>query len=200
MISKNAPSRAARGLACLRGFMLVAGLALAAGCDDPFRVTAQFTNVTQPFTVHALSGSPIAFATALNIAVKSVARVDGTLAFDVAFDLNAQGEIVLLPVNVVAQNPAGTRRVGIVRPGVAFESVTEAPRSGYVVDSTTVVRRGEAAVVQSQEPACALSVTPFLHAKIVVDSVDVPARTMYGRALINQNCGFRSLAPGLPAF
>lgn len=200
MISKTVSLRAARRLAGLRGLALFVGLALAAGCDDPFKVKAQFENLSQPFTVHALSGSPLAFATALNLTVKSVTRVDGAFAFDVAFDLNAQGDIVLLPVNVVGQSPAGSRRVGIARTGLAYESVTEAPRTGYVVDSVTVVRKGEAAVVQAQESACALSLAPYLHAKIVIDSIEMGTRTMYGRALINQNCGFRSLAPGLPAF
>ena len=34
----------------------------------------------------------------------------------------------------------------------------------------------------------------------VIDSVNVPARALYGRTLINLNCGFRSLAPGTPKF
>lgn len=200
MISKTAPFRALLHFARLRVPALAVGLSLVAACDDPFKVRAQFENVSQPFAVHALSGSQLAFATAINLTVKSVTRVDGAFAFDVAFDLDARGDVVLLPVNVVGQNPAGSRRVGIHKPNVSYESVSEAPRGGYVVDSVTVVRRGEAAVIQAQVSACALSLTPFLHAKIVVDSIDTGTRLMFGRILINQNCGFRSLAPGLPAF
>ena len=45
-----------------------------------------------------------------------------------------------------------------------------------------------------------ISFTPYIFTKIVIDSVNVPARALYGRTLINLNCGFRSLAPGTPKF
>ena len=128
----------------------------------------------------------------------TVARVDGSFSFDVAFDINAQGDIVLLPVGVVGQNPAGNRSVGILTPTGTFESATEAPLGGYTVDSVTVVKVGQTAIVRAQEAACALSPTPYYYAKLVVDSLDRSARTLFGRMLINSNCGFRSLTPGLP--
>jgi hypothetical protein len=177
---------------------LVLGAGLAAACSDPYKVKAQYDNADQPFFVHALTGAPLPFATALALPAKSVTRVDGTFAFDVAFDLNAQGDILLLPVRVVGQNPAGSRQVGILKPGGAYENIALAPSTGYVVDSVTVLRKGEPAIIQAQEAACSLSLSPYMYARIVIDSVDLVGRAMYGRTTININCGFRSLKTGLP--
>ena len=175
-------------------------LGLLAACGDLTKTTAQFTNENQPFFVHALSGSALPFTTALLMPTRTVTRVDGALSFDVAFDLNSAGDIVLLPVNTVGQGTSGGHAVGILKPGGAYENILEAPRTGYRVDSITVVKRGEAVIIQSQEPSCGFSISPYLHAKLVIDSVDVSGRAMFGRTTININCGFRSLKSGLPEF
>jgi hypothetical protein len=177
---------------------IVLGAAIMGACSDLAKPTAQFDNADQPFFVHALTGAPLPFATALALPAKSVTRVDGTFAFDVAFDLNAQGDILLLPVRVVGQNPSGSRQVGILKPGGAYENIGLAPTTGYVLDSVTVLRKGEPAIIQAQEAACSLSLSPYMYARIVIDSVDVVGRSMYGRTTININCGFRSLKLGLP--
>ena len=200
MIPNN---RSVCGADTLRRFALPAllvGAGLLCACGSSLTSPATATDAVQPFTVHALTGSAIGFANALYFPLMNVATVDGSFSFDVAFDINAQGDVVLLPVGVVGQNPAGNRRVGIITPAGTFESVTEAPLSGYTIDSVTVVKPGQTAVVQAQEAACALSATPYYYAKLVVDSLDRPTRTLFGRVLIDLNCGFRSLVPGLPGF
>ena len=47
-------------------------------------------------------------------------------------------------------------------------------------------------------PACANSISPYIYAKAVIDSVDIPTRKMFGHALVNLNCGFRGLGTGYP--
>ena len=197
-ISKPRSALAARRPAVFIAAVMCASIA--AACGDPFKAKAQFDNTELPFFVHALDGAPEAFATALALPARSLTRVDGNFAFDIAFDLNAQGDIVLLPARVVGQAVTGNKQVGILRPGGAYENVTEAPRTGYVFDSVTVIRKGEPAIIQAQEASCSLSLAPYMYARIVIDSVDLVARAMYGRTVINVNCGFRSLKTGLPAF
>jgi hypothetical protein len=200
MTPKNRPDSAASSLrrVVVRGVLL--GAMAASACGDPFQVKAQFVNEDQPYFVHALTGSALPYATGLLLPGKSVTRVDGSFSFDVAFDINAQGDVVLLPVRVVGQGAGGSRQVGILKPSGAYDNVLEAPRTGYVYDSVTVVRKGEPAVIQAQAANCGLSLSPFLYARIVVDSVDLPNRAIYGRTTINTNCGFRSLKLGLPDF
>jgi hypothetical protein len=200
MTPHNCVFRLARDARRLVPAALLLSAAVLGACEDPFKVKATNENASQPFVLHALSGSQLPFVTALFFPVKQVARVDGSFSFDVAFDLNAAGDIVLLPVGIVGQNPAGNRRVGILKATAVYDSVKEAPTSGYTVDTATVIKRGQTAIVQAQEALCSTSLTPYLYAKIVVDSVDLVQRTIVGRTTINTNCGFRSLAAGLPGF
>jgi hypothetical protein len=170
-------------------------------CDSP--LTAGTTELaTQAFFVHALDSSSLSASTALSFPAQSVTRVDGTYAFDVAFDITPDGNVMLLPPEMVGQNPSGNRLVGIQKGLGTFDAITSAPLTGYTVDSATVIGRGQAVAVQAQEPVCLSSnpIAPFLYAKIVIDSVDVVHRGIYGRAMIGGDCGYRQLIAGFPAF
>jgi hypothetical protein len=181
---------------------LLACAVIAGACDGPNTTPGTTELGTQAFFVHALTGSPLAASTALTIPGHAVTRVDGTYQFDVAFDIDASGNVVLLPPEMVGQNPAGNRLVGIVKGLGTYDSLTAAPLTGYTVDSVTVIGRGQAVAVQAQEPVCVSSNpgAPFLYAKIVIDSVDVVGRGIYGRAMFGGDCGYRQLIAGFPAF
>jgi hypothetical protein len=171
-------------------------------CDYASQPTGQTQNATQPFFVHALSGSPLATSNAITFPGRSVTRVDGTFNFDIAFDIDASGNVMLLAPELVGQNPGGNRLVGIKTGIGSYDNILEAPLTGYTVDSSTVVQRGQAVAVQAQEPICVSSnpSAPYLYAKLVIDSVDVKNRGIYGRAMIGGDCGYRQLIAGFPAF
>lgn len=181
---------------------LVVCAAIVGACDGPSQPAGQTENATQPFFVHALSGSPLATSNAITFPGRSVTRVDGTFDFDVAFDIDANGNVVLLAPELVGQNPAGNRLVGIQTGLGSYDNILEAPLSGYTVDSSMTVARGQAVAVQAQEPICLTSnpAAPYLYAKIVIDSVDIPNRGIYGRTMIGGDCGYRQLIAGFPAF
>jgi hypothetical protein len=82
----------------------------------------------------------------------------------------------------------------------SFESITEAPKSGYRRDSTMVVNPGVTFVIESADPAaCGTSlIASTIYAKVVVDEVDAAARRMRARFVVDPNCGFRSFAAGTP--
>ena len=169
-------------------------------CTDPLRNTASQTNVNQFFTASAISGTPTNSLVALNLVNKAVTRLDGGFAFDIAFDINAQGQAVILPLGLVGTPIGGAHLVGLQRMTGTFDAVSAAPKSGYVFDSTFVVTPGAVLAIQAQETICSASLTPYVFAKLAIDSLNVPTRTLYGHTLINLNCGFRSLAPGTPTF
>ncbi len=181
---------------------LIVCAAIAGACDGPSQLAGQTRNATQPFFVHALSGSPLITSNAIAFPGRALTRVDGTFNFDIAFDIDAAGNVMLLAPELVGQNPAGNRLVGIFKASVSYDSLTAAPLGGYTVDSITVVQRGQAVAVQAQEPVCLSGnpAAPYLYAKIVIDSVDVVNRGIYGRTMIGGNCGYRQLIPGFPAF
>jgi hypothetical protein len=186
--------------------LLPAGLVLCAivagACDGPTTTPGTTELGTQAFFVHALTGSSLSASTALSFPAEAVTRVDGGYTFDVAFDINADGNVVLLPPEMVGQNPAGNRLVGIISGIGTYDEITSAPLTGYTVDSVTVIGRGQAVAVQAQEPVCLSSTpaAPYLYAKIVIDSIDVVGRGIYGRAMIGGDCGYRQLVAGFPAF
>ena len=107
-----------------------------------------------------------------------------------------------MPPELVGQNPSGNRLVGIIKGIGTYDQITEAPFTGYTVDSVTVVSRGQAVAVQAQENVCQRRTpgAPYLYAKIVIDSVDLVGRGIYGRAMIGGDCGYRQLIPGIPSF
>ena len=177
---------------------LIGVAAAASACSDPYAMKAQYTNATQIFVVHALSGSALNFSSALSLPAKATTKVDGSFSFDVAFDLNAKGDVVFLPPHTVGENPLGNRQVGIQKATTTYDLVTLAPTAGYTYDSVTVAKRGETVIVQAPSTTCSLYALPYLYAKVVVDSIDPTTRTLYGRTMINSNCTFRSLEAGLP--
>lgn len=193
------------GTAGIRSKVFRASLMLGAvvtvwACDDPLKARADQTNTNQTFAVSAISGTPTNAPVALNLVNKSITRLDGGFDFDIAFDINAQGQAIILPVGLVGTPFGGAKLVGLKRVAGTYETVTEAPKSGYVFDSTMVVAAGSVLAIQAQENICRLSLTPYIFAKIAIDSVNKTTRTLYGHTLINLNCGFRSLVVGTPSF
>lgn len=196
------PARIPRRLApaCLVVGAIACALVTGA-CDSP--LAAGSTELaSQAFFVHALTGASQSASTALSFPAHAVARVDATYQFDVAFDIDGNGNVILLPPEMVGQNPSGNRLVGIQKGLGTYDSLTAAPLTGYTIDSVTVVARGQAVAVQAQEPVCLTSnpIAPYLYGKIVIDSIDVVGRGIYGRALIGGDCGYRQLIAGFPAF
>jgi hypothetical protein len=179
----------------------VAGLAaFVAACEDPNANKATFTNADQPFAIAALTGSDVTAPAGLSLANRTVVRIDGVFDFDLAFDINGAGQVVVFPVGKVGTPISGTRFLGLKRGGVSYDQLSEAPKSGYTADSTMVISLGAGLAVQSQASNCVYSLTPYTFAKITIDSVHPVKRMLYGRALINLNCGLRQLTPGLPSF
>ena len=106
-----------RTLTSVRAFALVAlfGVTLvASACGDLNVQKAQFQNSTVSFTVHALSGSPLNYASGLSFTSQTATRVDGSFAFDIAFDLSSTGRVIIYPVRLVGSNPGGDVSVGLL--------------------------------------------------------------------------------------
>jgi hypothetical protein len=179
---------------------VLAGALIAGACGDLNSTKATYQNSNLVFSVHALSGSPLAYSSALSFTSQAVTRVDGGFAFDVAFDLTPTGDVVYYPVRLVGSNPAGDVQVGLQIGSGAYDNILEAPKTGYNTDSVTFAKVGQTILAQTAATFCAGTLTPYSYAKIVIDSIRLSTRELFGRTTINQNCGFRSLAIGLPTF
>ena len=178
---------------------VVALATLAVACGDLTRPKATTPNLQLDYSVYALTGVPVGATNAINF-FAGPARVDPAFSFDVALDLDPTGKILLYPVRAVAGPLAGTipTRVGLQKVTGTFESVRSAPNSG-VYDTITVqsITPGQvvtAEILQQTSLACVYSLQgSAMYAKFVVDSVDLPARRLFIRQVIDGNCGFRGL-------
>jgi hypothetical protein len=179
----------------------VAALALAA-CDDTNPFGATLPTVEDSYTIFALTGTPPAYPSGLNTAARAAVRVDGNASFDVAFDINAEGNAVLYPVKLVVSQIGGDRPVGLRKVAAAFDSVTSAPTGTYPTDSAVVAGKGEVIVVEAFRGTggdiCAFNITQNIYTKILIDSIDLVGRTINIKTVMDPNCGFRSFAAGIP--
>jgi hypothetical protein len=180
---------------------LLVAIASIGGCDDATAIKPQFTNAQDTLTVFALNGTPVTVPTAILLRTGNAVRIDANFLFDVAFDVNDQGEAVVYTQRAVASELVPGRRVGLQLDTRAFEAITRAPTGGFVYDSSLVVPVGRTLLIDSIDPSSCSSFSFLgqnIRAKLVIDSVAAARRTVYVRLLTNLNCGFRGLAPGLP--
>ncbi len=167
--------------------------------DDPFRPEATTPNVVTGLGVAALSTGAIA-PTAIDFlnlrAVRPSLDGSGAVNFQLALDLDAQGQVRLLPVLAMLSPPTGSASVGLLRTDTEFDALARAPTGGFVTDSAVTAAVGETWVVRLTAGLCVYG--DPLYAKFVVDGVNQTTRRLAVRFLINRNCGYRDLTEGLP--
>ncbi len=175
-------------------FFLLAG---AAGCgDDPFAVRPQFPTSTAEITTFAFSGSDILEPVAINVASLRAVRLEAASQYDLVLDINAQGQAVIMPPLAVGH----IGRTGLIVSDQPWEQITSAPVDGYNDREPRAVAPGTVLLVRTQPAQCAGAIRPNMYAKLRVDSVSVPRRTVHVTMRLNPNCSFRELNTGLPTF
>jgi hypothetical protein len=171
-------------------------------CGDPTSLKATGITTVDTLSVFALSGTPPSYPSGVSIVGGQAVRVDGFASFDVALDIDAAGNAVVYPVKLVVGSLGGSRPVGLQKLAGSFESVLEAPKTGFETDASFGLAPGETVVIQSPHngsgDVCQLALSPYIYAKIAVDSVNLATRTLYLRMGVDPNCGFRSFASGIP--
>jgi hypothetical protein len=188
-----------------RSRVVVLALAVVAvACGDLTKPKASTPNLLATYTVGALTGAPANVPTALAFLGGPV-RADSRFAFDVAFDLDPSGAVVVLPVRTIggALGDAITsqatglplKRVGLQRVSGGFDALRSAPSTGYDTLSTFTITPGVVLAVELLDFSNCY--TGFggstLYGKLTVDSVNATTRRIYTRSVIDPNCGYRGL-------
>jgi hypothetical protein len=193
------PTRLLRVVAVALATVIVA-------CGDPTRPRATTPNLLLSYWVHALTGAPPATPNAINL-YAGPTRADASFGFDVALDLDPEGKILVYPVRAIAGPLAGfvPTRVGLQTLSGSFESVREAPETGYDTLSVRTISPGTVVAVELVDLVSGLCVYSLngssTYAKFVVDSVNTTTRRFYLRSVADANCGYRSLVPdSIPTF
>ena len=166
-------------------------------CQDIASPSASYPTIADTLRASALNGTPRGSRSALNLYTPAVTVPNGNLDFDLAFDIDANGNTLLIPVSRIA---VCTRvcQVGLqIVTDSTFEQLTRARTRGYTYDSVTTVPTGKPVLIVAKAFACSGDLySSDLYAKLVVDSVHAGDRTIFFRIVTDPNCGFRGLVPG----
>lgn len=186
-----------------RGRML-AGLLLTlalGACKELTTIDPSYQNVTIADTVYTVNEAPSNAPNAIKLFDGAISHADQGFEYDVAFDLDPAGNVVIIPARALATNFASPYSVGLQKVVGSFESVLEAPRDGYRADTAMVVSIGEPFIIESRDVigVCRFSLKgSSFFTKMAITDVDPTTRTIGFTATINRNCGFHSFASGFP--
>lgn len=183
----------------------VAALSIAA-CKDTTAIQANLPVTADTLVAYALTGTPASLPSGLAVTLRSTVRVSAAGNFDVAFDFDSLGRIIVSPVRTIVSPLAGISipLVALQLPSTSFDAITVAPSGYYRPDTAVVVTPGQPFVIlttrSTASQTCLYTPSPRVYAKVVIDSIQpTTTRAIYLRQTVDPNCGFKSLQPGLPS-
>jgi hypothetical protein len=177
--------------------LFIALLLTAAACSDSNGLPdATITNVERSETLYALVGTPVSTPSAYAIEGARRIRTDLSVDFDFAYNVEADGDAVLIPRAALGIDTSASVNPGFQRRSETFEAITLAPSNGYITDQVVPIAVGDRFVVRSRITCAGIGVPKY--AKLEVTAIESEARTVTFRLLIDDNCGFKGLEPGLP--
>jgi len=178
---------------------LILGPVLAVACGDPFALPrATLTNIVDTVSLYALSGTPprtpSGYYLGSYLSPPVPVLIQNGDGFDFAVDLDSAYRPVLLPTGALRLGRAS----GVQRTTLPFDSIKIAPASGFQLDSAVTFDIGERAIVHSRNVSCSYGIPAFYYAKLQLLAVDSASRRITFQILVNDNCGYRGLEPGVP--
>jgi len=192
------PLRRAFVALALVAIPLVAALACS---SDPYAPKALYPVSTDTIRVLALNGTAAEAQSAVRLLTVSSTVPDYSQSFDFALDIDAGGNVILMPRSkVVSCTSICQLGIKVIRAdSVEFDNLYDAPKSGYTYDSVTTIPVGATVAFVTKEVFCRASniSTYDLYAKMIVDSVRMSDRAIFARLVSDPNCGFRGLVPGI---
>lgn len=176
-------------------FVLCFGAVVA--CDVSTVPKATYSNPLGRYTLTTLTNGALTEPNAIGFLLGAT-KASATFNFDLLFDVDASGKVLVYPVRYVAGALAGTlKRIGMQSVPGGFDALRVAPDSGYDTLSVQKVSVGQAVAVQIRDQnSCFSNQTlsiQMLYAKFVVDSVNTATRHVYVRTVTDPNCGYRSV-------
>lgn len=182
--------------------LLFAGLV--AACDNPFAILpASITNRVDTVEVYAVNGTPLDKPSGYVMASRLPLRLGIDLAaynFDFLYRIDPTAGPQFVPYGALAPSTVNTTtsgRAGFIETSTPFDAIREGEQVGYNVDQPVNLSVGKTFYVRSGLPnGCFLGI-PY-YGKLEVISFDSAARSVKFRILVDINCGYRGLEPGLP--
>ncbi len=164
------------------------------GCGNPLSLAAaHFENQVDTVRIWAATQTPVHLPSGYAITL----RLDQVSSFDFLYDIDPAGRRIFLPFEAVAHTGRLAGNPGLQTTPTPFEDITEAQQLGYLTTDTIPLAVGQVYYARSViDPKCGLGI-PY-YAKLKVLAFDDSDRSVQFEILDNINCGYRSLAIGLP--
>jgi hypothetical protein len=180
------------------GLALVCAAALGACGNANILPPATVPSVVDTLALWAVTGTDIVHPSAFDLLNALVVRTDRSAGFDFVFDVvvDSVGDTVavLYPRGGVGLTADG----GLQLVATPFDSLTEAPVDGYEPRLPVRLTVGAVVAARSRTQSCNFGLSSGLYAKLQPLDIDLPNRRMVIRILVDQNCGYRGLQPGIP--
>lgn len=180
--------------------VLSAATLAAVACGDPAKPRATIAITYDTLTAYSLGNADPTQPTAFDLATSSLVIPDGSLNFDIAF--NVEGDnVVIYPAKMIVTAAGFPRVVGLqLIQHRNFESIDIANHSGYKFNDSLLVAPGQIfeVVTQNTQACTAVSITSqeLLYGKFQIDSIDPSAGLIHLRAVVDPNCDYDTLVPG----
>ena len=167
------------------------------GCGNPTGLGSPiFANAIDTTTLFSLRRSPVPSPSAYDIVAAAPTRLELGMQYDFAFDFDSANVATILSAQLL-----GTLvESGLRSTKTPFDLITRAPLYGYVQDSLMTVAVDDVFLAQSRRVRdnCGFIGAFPRYGKFRVIAIDVQAGTITLETLVNRNCGFRDLEPGIP--
>ena len=183
----------------VRRLALAMGLAIGFGaCGGGIQLpNPTFINFVDTLELYSLRGTPVPTASAFDIVRGFPARMELGDEFDFAFDFSDGDTAIMIP----GQALGIPIESGVQPVDRAFDDILIAPVDDYIDDSIMSVEVGTVFAGRSRlaPDFCSafLGALPRF-AKFEVLAIDRVEGKITLKYLVNFNCGYRSLEPGLP--
>ncbi|HRP09363.1 MAG TPA: hypothetical protein PLL69_12840 [Gemmatimonadales bacterium] len=173
-------------------FCPVLALFALAACGDELPV-AVFQNSLESHVLGDLNTTPLQVPSAFSIPAVGAIRTDQSAVFDFAYVREGDRHylVPLEGLGIVWRNPDP----GLQKSGLTFEALIDPPSNGYITDDSLEVQVGDVVIARSRI-VCGIGVANY--AKLLITAIDDEAGTLSFDSVVNLNCGYRSLALGLP--
>jgi len=177
---------------------LVAAAAALVACADDSLPNATVENIVDTVTISAVWGTPVGHPSAYRMSGSEFTRlvtVETSANYDFLYDVDSVLGPAFFPAQATGVLPPSSANPGLMLTTTPFDSIKSAPSNGYVTDAPLAVDSGSVLYMRSLV-TCGIGVP--LYGKMEVLQIDSVARTITFAVMVNQNCGYRELQPGLP--
>jgi hypothetical protein len=178
------------------GAATAGALFAAVACGEDVTVPpATIPNVVDTVTLWAVTGTPVSQPSAFDMVANRVANTTLQEPLDFVFDMSTSGASVFEPALLVGL----INEAGLLPSELPFDSIITAPEVDYISEEPLPVQLGSTFVGQSRLSStnCSVGSLPR-YGKFHVLEIDTDARTVTLELLVNENCAYRSLEPGIP--